>query len=587
MTDIRRIFDLLELQKKYDKTVSLAGKLTGEWIKYSSRDYIENTNNISYALLKLGVKKGDKIGLIASNCPEWNFIDMGIMQTGAITIPIYPNINENEYDYIFNHCEAEYLFIEDESLYFKLKNAIKTSHHIKDVFSINKIADVKHISLIYEIGKENTDIEKLKKAKESVSANDIATIIYTSGTTGIPKGVVLSHANLVSNFVVSGPLTQQNENSVVLSFLPLCHVYERMLNYAWQLQGCSIFYVQSIGTIVDNILEVKPHSFSTVPRLLEKVYDRILFKGRNLSLVKKTIFFWAVDLGLKYNLHHENGWWYHFKLKIADILIFSKWREALGGNIYVIVSGGAALQERIARVFWAANMRVLEGYGLSETSPLLTVNNFNPDSIKFGTVGPVIEGVEVKIAEDGEILSRGPNTMLGYYKEPEITKQVLDSDGWFHTGDLGMFVDEKFLKITGRKKSLFKTSMGKYVSPELIEATVRESNFIEQIVVFGENQKFVGALIVPDFQYLHNWANIKGIGYIDDITAVNHPKIKARFAKEIDRYNNMFSPHEQIKKFELISDIWTIQTGEYTPSMKLKRTFIEKKYSDKIQKLFK
>jgi long-chain acyl-CoA synthetase len=342
-----------------------------------------------------------------------------------------------------------------------------------------------------------------------------------------------------------------------------------------------------MGTIVDNIVEVKPHCFSTVPRLLEKVYDRILFKGRNLSLIKKTIFFWAVNLGLKFELDHKNGWWYHFKLKIADILVFTKWREALGGNIFIIVSGGAALQDRIARVFWAAKMKILEGYGLTETSPVLSVNNFNPNSIKFGTVGPLLEGVEVKIADDGEVLARGPNLMQGYYKNPEMTREVIDKDGWFHTGDLGMFEDGRFLKITGRKKSLFKTSMGKYVSPELIESTLRESNFIEQIVILGENQKFVGALIVPDFQYLHNWANIKGIGYMDDKTAVNHPKIKARFAKEIDKYNALFSPHEQIKKFDLLSDNWTIQTGEYTPSMKLKRTFIETKYSEKIEKLFK
>lgn len=587
MTEIRRIFDLLELQKDFNKPIALAGKLKGEWENYSSRQYIENANYISYALLKSGIKKSTKVALIASNCPEWNIIDMGVLQAGGIVVPIYPNINESEYEYILDHCEAEYIFLEDESLYNKLENVIKTSHHIKDVFSIIESSKVKHISQLYETGKANQVPEELEKIRNSVQENDIATLIYTSGTTGVPKGVVLSHRNLVSNFLVSGPLTLQNVNSVVLSFLPLCHVYERMLNYAFQLQGCTIYYVQSMGTIVDNIVEVKPHCFSTVPRLLEKVYDRILFKGRNLSLIKKTIFFWAVNLGLKFELDHKNGWWYHFKLKIADILVFTKWREALGGNIFIIVSGGAALQDRIARVFWAAKMKILEGYGLTETSPVLSVNNFNPNSIKFGTVGPLLEGVEVKIADDGEVLARGPNLMQGYYKNPEMTREVIDKDGWFHTGDLGMFEDGRFLKITGRKKSLFKTSMGKYVSPELIESTLRESNFIEQIVILGENQKFVGALIVPDFQYLHNWANIKGIGYMDDKTAVNHPKIKARFAKEIDKYNALFSPHEQIKKFDLLSDNWTIQTGEYTPSMKLKRTFIETKYSEKIEKLFK
>jgi long-chain acyl-CoA synthetase len=587
MTEILRIFDLLELQKKYDKPVALAGKLNGEWEKYSSKQYIEFANLISYAFLKFGVKKDDKIALIASNCPEWNFIDMGIMQTGAIVIPIYPNINENEYEYILNHCEAEYLFIEDESLYKKLENVIKTSHHIMDVFSIVEIKNVRHISELYDIGKENPAAEELEKVKSIISANDIATIIYTSGTTGIPKGVILSHSNLVSNFITCAPLTLQDHNSVILSFLPLCHVYERMLNYVWQLQGCSIYYVQSMGTIIDNIMEVKPHCFSTVPRLLEKVYDRILFKGRNLSLIRKTIFFWAVGLGLKFEVNHKNGWWYHFKLKIADFLVYSKWREALGNNIFVIVSGGAALQDRIARVFWAAKLRVLEGYGLSETSPVITVNNFNPYSVRFGTVGPLIDGVQIQIAPDGEILTKGPNLMQGYYKNPEMTNQVIDKEGWFHTGDLGLIEDGKFLKITGRKKSIFKTSMGKYISPELLESTLRESNFIEQILIVGENQKFVGALIVPDFQYLHNWANIKGIGYMDDKTAVNHPKIKARFTQVIEEYNKKFNPHEQIKKFELLSDIWTIQTGEYTPSLKLKRKFIETKYNDKIENLFK
>ena len=587
MTEIRRIFDLMELQVKFDKPISLAGKLKGEWEKYSSKEYIEYSNLISYALLKLGGKKGDKIALIASNCPEWNFIDMGILQIGAVVVPIYPNINESEYEFILNHCEAEYLFIEDESLYNKLENVIKTSHHIKDVFSIVEFNKVKHISKLYEIGKANPAADKIQEIINNITVNDVATIIYTSGTTGVPKGVVLSHSNLVSNFTTCGPLTLQNQDSVTLSFLPLCHIYERMLNYAWQYQGCSIYYVQSMGTIIDNIIEVKPHCFSTVPRLLEKVYDRILYKGRNLSLIKKTIFFWAVNLGLKFELNHKNGYWYRLKLFFADLLVYSKWRQALGGNIFVIVSGGAALQDRIARVFWAAKLRVLEGYGLSETSPVISVNNFNPGAVCFGTVGPILDGIKVKIASDGEILTKGPNLMQGYYKNPEMTKEVIDSDGWFHTGDVGMMHEGKFLKITGRKKSIFKTSMGKYVSPELIEGTFRESNFIEQILIVGENQKFVGAIVVPDFQYLHNWANIKGIGYLDDKTALNHPKIKARFNKEIDRYNAQFSPHEQVKKYTLVSDVWTIQTGEFTPSLKLKRKFIENKYSKVIEGLFK
>jgi long-chain acyl-CoA synthetase len=587
MKEILRLFDLLELQKTYNKPISVSGKLTGEWENYSSRQYIDHANFISYALIKFGIKKGDKVAIISSNCPQWNFADMGIMQAGAIVVPIYPNINENEYEFILNHSEVKYVILEDETLYQKLEKIIRSSTTIKEVYSIIPSEKVKHISELYKTGSENVNEELLEQTKAAIKTDDLATIIYTSGTTGVPKGVMLNHANIISNFMSCAPLTLQNEHSVILSFLPLCHVYERMLNYVWQYLGCSIYYVQSMGTIVDNIKEVKPHCFSTVPRLMEKVYDRIMFRGRNLSLIKKMIFLWAINLAHKYEIEPKQSIWYKIKLKIADSLVYTKWREALGGNIFIIVSGGAALNERIARVFWAAKLQILEGYGLTETSPVIAVNNLNPNSLKFGTVGPAIKDVEVKIADDGEIKIKGPNVMQGYYHEPEMTAEVIDSDGWFHTGDIGLIEEGRFLRITGRKKSIFKTSMGKYVSPELLESNIRESCFIEQIIVLGENEKFVGALVVPDFQYLHNWANFKGIGYMDDKTAVNHPKIKARYAKEIESYNKLFSPHEQIKKFELLSDNWTIQTGEYTPSLKLKRKFIEEKYREKIENLFK
>ena len=585
--DVTRIFDLVDYIQQFDNKEQISVKENGEWRGYSSAEVKEYTDLLSYALLYIGIRKGDKIATIASNSPEWNITDLAILQIGAVHIPIYPNINNNEYDFILNHSEARLIFISSELIYNKIHPIFHKYEHIEDILCFEKSTDVKNWMELVETGRQHQEPDRLNEIKNSISEHDTATIIYTSGTTGTPKGVMLSHRNIVSNFVAVKPLHLQDHNSKIISYLPLCHIYERMLNYSFLYVGAQIYYVESMGTIIENIQEIKPDVFSTVPRLMEKMYDRILYKGRNLSYLKRGIFYWALNLGLNFNFNRANGWWYHLQLRIADKLVFSQWRDALGGRIFLIVSGGAALQEKLARVFWAAGIRIMEGYGLTESSPVLSVNTLVPDNQAFGTVGPILEGVEIKINDDGEILAKGPNIMQGYYKNPELTAEVIDREGWLHTGDIGYMEKGKFLKITGRKKSLFKTSMGKYVSPEVIEDKIRESRFIEQALVMGENQKYVGALIVPNFQYLRNWANIKEVSYLSNITAIESPTIRKRIQKEIDHYNRHFSPHEQIIRFELIPEEWTIETGELTPTLKLKRDVIESKYEEQIAKVFK
>lgn len=585
--EVTRIFDIVDHIQQFQNEKQISIKEDGRWRGYSGAEFKEYADLMSYAFLQMGIRHGDRIATIATNSPEWNITDMAIMQIGAIHVPVYPNINTNEYDYILGHSEARLVFISSLQIYNKIKDFIDKYNHIEGVYCFDQSNGLKHWLELIETGRQHQEPQKLEEIKKSITPDEIATIIYTSGTTGTPKGVILAHSNIVSNFKTVQPLHYQDHHSKIISYLPLCHIYERMINYSFLYVGAQIYYVESMGTIIENILEVKPDVFTTVPRLLEKMYDRILYKGRNLNYVKRAIFFWALNLGLMYNVNRANGWWYHFRLKIADKLVFNKWREALGNRIFLIVSGGAALQEKLARVYWAAGIRIMEGYGLTESSPVIAVNTLEPDGLAFGTVGPILEGVEVKINDDGEILAKGPNIMKGYYKNPEMTKEVIDEDGWLHTGDIGYMERGKFLKITGRKKSLFKTSMGKYVSPEVLEDKIRESRFIEQVLVLGENQKFVGALIVPNFQYLRNWANIKGVSYISNITAIESTTVRKRIQKEIDHYNRHFSPHEQIIKFELVSDEWTIETGELTPTLKLKREVIESKYQDLINKIFR
>lgn len=585
--EVTRVFDLLDRYiEKFPKDDALAGKEEGEWMKYSTRSYVDISNYISYGFLALGVQKGDKIATITFNRPEWNFLDMGITQIGAIHIPIYPTISEADYKYILNHAEIKYVFVAGEDLFRKIENILPEIPSLKDIYTFKNLHGFKHLNELIRLGWQNPAREKLAEIKASVKPDDVFTIIYTSGTTGTPKGVMLSHTNIISNFIGVSGIPPIGYNSKALSYLPLCHIYEHMLNYMYQYLGVSVYYAENMGTIADNIKEIHADILSTVPRLLEKIYDRIIKKGRKLTGFKKKLFFWAVDLGLKYELDSANGWWYEFKLRIANMLVFSKWREALGNNLRTIVSGGAALQPRLNRIFWAARIPILEGYGLTETSPVIAVNHFGKNGLKFGTVGPVLPGVEVKIAKDGEILTKGPNLMLGYYKEEELTKKVIDPDGWFHTGDLGLIEKEGQLKITGRKKEIFKTSFGKYINPGQIEDKFKESSFIDTLIVLGENQKFAAALIVPDFNDLKSWCENKGIEYTTNSEMINNLQIKKRFKKEIDFYNTFFGETEQIKKWELMESEWTSFSGELTPTLKIKRSYISKKYESAINKLF-
>ncbi len=588
--EMTRTFDLLNrlLENYPQKDDIIAGKENKQWVKYSTKDYVELATMVSYGLLSLGLKKGDKVAMVSNNRPEWNIIDMGISQAGMVHVPIYPTIGVEEYDYILDDAKPKLIFVSDKGLYEKIKPIVDKAASIEGIYTINKVEGAKNWTEVKELGRKNADKYKdeLVNIKESVKPEDMVTLIYTSGTTGNPKGVMLSHSNLMSNVIASSVVHPYGPESKSLSFLPLCHIYERMLNYHFQYKGVSIYYAENMGTIVNDLKDIKPKLFSTVPRLLETVYDKIIGKGKDLPYIKKQIFFWAVNLGMKFKLHGANSWFYKLRLKIADKLIFSKWREALGGNVGIIVSGGAALQPRLATIFWAAGIRVLEGYGLTETSPVIAVGDMVKDEVIFGAVGPLIKDVEVKIADDGEILCKGPNIMMGYYNKPELTKEVIDEDGWFHTGDIGMMVDNKYLKITDRKKEIFKLSNGKYIAPQVIENKFKESFFIQQLMVIGENEKFASALISPNFEFLHNWCSIHDVKYRDNKELVQIPEVVARYQKEVNVINKNLALHEQIKRFRMVYKEWTPGTGELSPTLKLKRNFIYKEYEHIIKEIF-
>lgn len=588
MDEVTRIFDLLpHYASNYKpKDDVLAGKENGNWIKYSIEEYIETADLISYGLIALGVGKGDKVATIANNRPEWNFVDMGVLQIGAIHVPVYPTISESDYNYILNNAGVKYLFISGKDIFRKIEHILPGVETLKGVYAFKDTEDVQNFSELLQLGKENPCPEKVAEIKASIGSDELATLIYTSGTTGNPKGVMLSHNNLISNFKAVAHIPPIGEEGKAMSYLPLCHVYERIIVYLYQYCGISVYYAESFATIADNMRDVKPDILSTVPRLLEKIYDKIINSGRKLTGAKKLIFFWAVRLGLRYELNGANGPYYEAKLKIARKLVFSKWKAALGDNLKVIVSGGAALQPRLERIFWAAGIPVLEGYGLTETSPIIAVCSFDEHGMKFGTVGPVLKGVTVKIAGDGEILVKGPSVMLGYYHDAQLTSEVIDEQGWFHTGDIGKIEPEGQLRITGRKKEIFKTSFGKYISPEHIENKFKESSFIDAIMVIGENQKYAAALIVPDFAHLRGWCEVKEIPYATDAEMIALPRINKRFQKEVHKYNKEFGATEQIRAFELIGAEWTVDTGELTPSLKLKRKIISEKYASDIHKIF-
>jgi len=584
-----RLFDFPYISKeKYNLKKAFNTKKNGKWEATSTEEFIIKSNAISRALLRMGIKANDKIAVISStNRTEWNIMDIGILQVGAQNVPIYPTITGDEYAYIFNHAETSLCFVSDKEVYEKVLEAKKKSPLMTEIYSFDEIPGCKHWSELLTLGTDDANQDEVEARKDAVKPEDLATIIYTSGTTGTPKGVMLSHHNVVTNVNDSMPrLPIEHGVTTALSFLPVCHIFERMLHYLYMNAGVSVYFAEGIDKIGENIKEVKPNLMSAVPRLLEKVYDSIIGKGTALRGVKKSLFFWAVDLGLKYEPYGQNGWWYEKKLDLARKLIFSKWKEGLGGNMDTIVSGSAALQPRLARVFAAAEMPIMEGYGLTETSPVISVNMMLNKHFKVGTVGKLIDNVKVKIAEDGEILTTGPNIMMGYYKDPEMTAEVM-TDEWFHTGDKGEVDADGFLKITGRKKEIFKTSGGKYVSPALLENEMKKSRFIEQIMVVGEGEKMPAAIIQPDFNFIMEWAKRHKVTLkFDNNDFIHNQTIIDRIQKEVDLYNEGFAKWEKIKRFELTSDVWGIDNGLLTPTMKPKRNKIKEKYIDLYNKIY-
>jgi len=591
-SEISRIFDFpYYSQKKYNLQKSLVTKYGDKWVSTSNEEYISKANTISRALLRLGIKPNDKIAVISTtNRTEWNIVDIGILQTGAQNVPIYPTISKEDYEYVLNHSESIYCFVSDLSIVEKI-NKIKGNTKLKEVYTFDEISDEKNWKELLELGKDTSNQNDVESRKDAVKSEDLATLIYTSGTTGRPKGVMLSHGNIVSNVLTSEesvPLTKGNDKA--LSFLPVCHIFERMILYLYQYCGVEIYFAEGVEKLVENSQEVKPHVMTAVPRLYEKIYDSIVLKGQELTGIKKKLFFWAVDLGLKYEPYGANGWWYEKQLGLARKLIFSKWQAALGGELKLMVSGASALQQRLTRVFTAAGMPIMEGYGLTETSPVTSVSFMEQNGVRgfrVGTVGRILKNVEVKIAENGEILVKGPNVMQGYYKDPEKTAEVI-KNGYFHTGDKGEIDSDGFLKITGRTKEMFKTSGGKYIVPPLLEGELKQSLFIEQVMVIGENEKMPAALIQPNFVFIKDWIERKGhkIGTSCEEIA-NAQIIIDRIQLEVDQCNKNFGKWEQIKKFELTPNEWTIDGGHLTPTMKMKREIIKENYKDLYEKIYR
>ena len=587
--EITRLFDFAHYQlEKHNLESAFVVKKDGEWVKTSSKEYIDKANSISRALLRLGIQKNDKIAVISStNRTEWNIVDIGVLQIGAQNVPIYPTISADDYEYVLNHSESIYCFVSDEEVLEKV-NKVKGNTKLKEVYSFDHIKGCKHYSELLELGKDESTQPEVETRKNEVKPSDLATIIYTSGTTGKPKGVMLSHNNITSNaLAATSRLPYMDKETRVLSFLPICHIFERVLIYVYQYAGVSIYFAEGIDKIGENAKEIKPNLMSVVPRLLEKVYDKIMAKAADLTGIKKALFYWAVKLGEDFKPYGQNGAWYEFKLKIANKLIFSKWREALGGELRTMVSGSAPLQPRLSRVFTGAGMQIMQGYGLTETSPVVSVEMYANKLFKIGTVGKPIDNVEVKIAEDGEILIKGPNVMMGYFKDPEKTASVMTGE-YFHSGDKGKIDSEGFLKITGRKKEMFKTSGGKYVIPALLENELKQSRFIEQIMVLGEGEKMPAALIQPNFEFIQDWIDRKekSVGKSGN-EICSSQIIKDRIQREVDTCNEKFGKWEQIKRFELTPDVWSIDGGHLTPTMKMKRNIIKEIYKDLYDKIYR
>lgn len=586
--DIRRTFDILpHLQQKYNKADCFAAKINGAYAPMSTDEVVRQVNQVSLGLRSLGIGKDDKVALISMNRPEWMLADFGIAQLGATSVPMYPSITVEDYKYIFADAGVKAVFVSDEKLLDKVLEATASLNIPKEnIFSFDKLTGARHFSELLALGAQGNpaDLEPLKAA---VQPDDLLTLIYTSGTTGQPKGVMLTHNNLLSNCRNAQRFVPVTKDDKALSFLPLCHIFERMVTHLYLINGVSIYYAESMETIADNLREVKPEIFTTVPRLLEKVYDKIVAKGHTLEGVKKNLFFWALDLGLKYDNQKDHGFFYNTQLKLANKLIFNKWREALGGNLRCIVSGGGALQPRLARVFWAAGIRVMEGYGLTETSPVIAVGGFEPENNMIGTVGPIIDNTEVKIAADGEILTKSESVMKGYYNKPELTAKEFDEEGWFHTGDIGEMVDGRFLKITDRKKEMFKTSGGKYIAPQVIEGKLKESPLVEQCMVVGDGQKFASALVIPSFDDLKGWCKRNGVDCnCSNEELVKNEKVVQMYEDLVQKYNKGFAQWEQVKKIALLPTLWTVETGEMTPTMKVKRKAISENNKNIIESLY-
>jgi long-chain acyl-CoA synthetase len=592
MNKPHRLFDFFEQHlKESPNETMLAAKEGGKWHSYSTTEVKMIVDQLAAGLLALGyggnnmtVEGRDKIAILSKNRPEWMFLDLAVQQTGAILVPLYPTIHIADLEFVLNDAEVKAVFVNDEELFHKVQNVRGKVPSIKQVYSIEHVSGAPHWKEILSLGKQE-QFEHLSTISEKIDGEDLFTIIYTSGTTGTPKGVMLSHRNILSNVMACLPCFPPGEKQKALSFLPLNHIFERMVTYLYLFKGTAIYYAESLETIADNLREVQPNMFTTVPRLLEKVYDKIMAKGSELTGIKKKLFFWAHGLAEKFEINKSQGLWYNMQLALANKIIFSKWREALGNNIQCIVSGGAACQVRLIRIFTAARIVIMEGYGLTETSPVIAVNRFNEKGRKFGTVGPLISNVEVRLAEDGEILCKGPNVMMGYYKRPDLTAEAI-KENWYYTGDIGTLVDNEFLKITDRKKELFKTSGGKYVAPLPIENKLKESTFIEQVMLVGSEKKFVGALIVPAFSQLREWCRKNNVPDLPNEQLVRNPKVLEHYKELVESFNKYFNHVEQVKKFELLPDEWTVDTGEMTPKLSLKRKVVMEKYRGAVERIY-
>jgi long-chain acyl-CoA synthetase len=586
--EITRVFDILELYKTtYKKEDVLSAKENKQWKKYSSDDLITKTNSVSYGLMSLGLTDKDKVAIISNNRPEWNFCDYGSQQANLVTVPIFPTISNTDLTFILNHGEVTTIFISDKSIYTKLVAIEKEIPNVKHIISFNPIDGVMSFADFIKLGEQNANPQKLAETKKAILPSNLLTILYTSGTTGTPKGVMITHHNLVSNVTACQGFAPFQSTWKALSFLPLNHVYERMVSTLYLYKGISIYYAEGLETIGDNLKEIKPQIFVSVPRLIERVYEKITATGEKLTGFKRKIFDWSMRIANTYELNNKNSLWYKIQHKIADKLVFSKWREAVGGNLVCIASGGAALNPKLERIFLCANIVCLQGYGLTETCVVVSVNRYGEDNIRIGTCGPVISGVDVKIAEeDGEILVKGPNLMMGYFKNPEATAEVMDSEGWFHTGDVGTFIEGRFLKITDRKKEIFKTSSGKYIAPLMIENKIKECRFVEQSMVVGENQKFASAIIVPSFVNFKEYCKDHNITWTNNEEMSSHEELKKLINNHVKVMNKSLAPYEQLKRVGILSKEWSIEGGELTPKMSLKRKIIKEKNIDAINKIF-